>query len=111
MTNINELVNLIERNVYHYIIDSRYRQSNNPADCCSVLIKTEGCEEEPEVDVEGVEGEALLTENRESSIEPPRRRDSSDPVNLSLNSGTSTTSESSHDIVPRYKIYSPTLLD
>ncbi|XP_054014212.1 transcription factor Ken 2 isoform X1 [Hylaeus anthracinus] len=83
--------------------ESQYdgRQSNNPADCCSVLIKTEGCEEEPEVDVEGIEGEALLTENRESSIEPPRRRDSSDPVNLSLNSGTSTTSESSHDIVPR----------
>ncbi|XP_050600574.1 transcription factor Ken 2 isoform X3 [Bombus affinis] len=83
--------------------ESQYdgRQSNNPADCCSVLIKTEGCEEEPEVDVEGVEGETLLAENRESSIEPPRRRDSSDPVNLSLNSGTSTTSESSHDIVPR----------
>ncbi|KAG7205483.1 hypothetical protein KM043_007470 [Ampulex compressa] len=83
--------------------ESQYdgRQSNNPADCCSVLIKTEGCEEEPEVDVEGVEGEALLTEIRESSIEPPRRRDSSDPVNLSLNSGTSTTSESSHDIVHR----------
>ncbi|XP_076662483.1 zinc finger and BTB domain-containing ken and barbie protein isoform X2 [Halictus rubicundus] len=83
--------------------ESQYdgRQSNNPADCCSVLIKTEGCEEEPEVDVEGIEGEAMLTENRESSIEPPRRRDSSDPVNLSLNSGTSTTSESSHDIVPR----------
>lgn len=78
-----------------------HRQSNNPADCCSVLIKTEGCEEEAEVDVEGVE-EALLTEgNRESSIETPRRRDSSDPVNLSLNSGTSTTSESSHDVVAR----------
>lgn len=83
--------------------ESQYdgRQSNNPADCCSVLIKTEGCEEEAEVDVEGVE-EALLTEgNRESSIETPRRRDSSDPVNLSLNSGTSTTSESSHDVVAR----------
>lgn len=77
------------------------RQSNNPADCCSVLIKTEGCEEEPDVDVEGVEGESLLSDNRESSIEPPRRRDSSDPVNLSLNSGASTTSESSHDIINR----------
>ena len=54
------------------------------------------------MDVEGVEGETLLSDNRESSIEPPRRRDSSDPVNLSLNSGTSTTSESSHDIVPRF---------
>ncbi|XP_071635783.1 zinc finger and BTB domain-containing ken and barbie protein isoform X1 [Temnothorax americanus] len=81
--------------------ESQYdgRQSNNPADCCSVLIKTEGCEEEPEVDVEGVEGESLLSDNRESSIEPPRRRDSSDPVNLSLNSGTSVTSDSSHDII------------
>ncbi|XP_026830639.1 transcription factor Ken 2 isoform X2 [Ooceraea biroi] len=80
--------------------ESQYdsRQSNNPADCCSVLIKTEGCEEETEVDVEGVEGENLLTGNRESSIEAPRRRDSSDPVNLSLNSGTSNTNESSHDI-------------
>lgn len=77
-----------------------FRQSNNPADCCSVLIKTEGCEEEPEVDVEGVEGESL-SDNRESSIEPPRRRDSSDPVNLSLNSGTSVTSDSSHDIIHR----------
>ena len=73
------------------------RQSNNPADCCSVLIKSEGCDEEPEVDVEGVEGEAMLTDNTESNIEPPRRRDSSDPVNLSLNSGISTTSDSSHD--------------
>ncbi|XP_011504445.1 PREDICTED: transcription factor Ken [Ceratosolen solmsi marchali] len=91
--------------------ESQYdgRQSNNPADCCSVLIKTEeGCEEEeevePEVDVEGVEsveGETVHSENREGSIEPPRRRDSSDPVNLSLNSGTSTTSDSSHDIVHR----------
>lgn len=78
-----------------------FRQSNNPADCCSVLIKTEGCEEETEVDVEGVEGENLLTGNRESSIEAPRRRDSSDPVNLSLNSGVSNTNESSHDIIHR----------
>jgi len=53
------------------------------------------------VDVEGVEGESLLSDNRESSIEPPRRRDSSDPVNLSLNSGTSVTSDSSHDIIHR----------
>ncbi|XP_051169636.1 transcription factor Ken 2 isoform X1 [Leptopilina boulardi] len=83
--------------------ESQYddRQPNNPADCCSVLIKTESCEEEPDVDVEGVEGESLLSDNRESSIEPPRRRDSSDPVNLSLNSGASTTSEGSHDIVNR----------
>lgn len=75
-----------------------FRQSNNPADCCSVLIKTEGCEEEAEVDVEGMEGEGLVADNRESSTEPPRRRDSSDPVNLSLNSGASITSEGSHDI-------------
>ncbi|XP_012536123.1 transcription factor Ken 2 isoform X2 [Monomorium pharaonis] len=83
--------------------ESQYdgRQSNNPADCCSVVIKTEGCEEETEVDVEGVEGESLLSDNREGSIEPPRRRDSSDPVNLSLNSGTSVTSDSSHDIIHR----------
>ncbi|XP_011145597.1 transcription factor Ken isoform X1 [Harpegnathos saltator] len=81
--------------------ESQYdsRQSNNPADCCSVLIKTEDCEEEPEVDVEGMGSDAA--DNRESNIEPPRRRDSSDPVNLSLNSGASTTSESSHDIVHR----------
>lgn len=81
------------------------RQSNNPADCCSVLIKTEGCEDEPEVDVEGVEGETHhhhLTDDREGSIEPPRRRDSSDPVNLCLNSGASTTSEGSHDVVHRW---------
>jgi hypothetical protein len=78
-----------------------FRQSNNPADCCSVLIKTEGCEEETEVDVEGVEGENLLTGNREGSIEAPRRRDSSDPVNLSLNSGASNTNESPHDIIHR----------
>lgn len=51
--------------------------------------------------MEGVEGEGLLAETREGSIEPPRRRDSSDPVNLSLNSGASTMSESSHDIVHR----------
>ena len=38
---------------------------------------------------------------REGSCEPPRRRDSSDPVNLSINSGTSTTSDSSHDVVHR----------
>lgn len=84
------------------------RQTINPAECCSTLIKTEdGCEgdeeedaAEPEVDVEGVEsteGETSRSENaRESSIEPPRRRDSSDPVNLSLNSGASTASDSSH---------------
>ncbi|XP_025264090.1 transcription factor Ken 2 isoform X1 [Camponotus floridanus] len=80
--------------------ESQYdgRQSNNLADCCSVLIKTEGCEEEPEVDVEGVEGESLLMDNRESNIEAPRRRDSSDPVNLSLNSGASVTSDGSHDV-------------
>ncbi|XP_046742274.1 transcription factor Ken [Diprion similis] len=79
------------------------RQSNNPADCCSVLIKTEGCEDETEVDVEGVEGETHhhLSDNREGSLEPPRRRDSSDPVNLCLNSGASTTSEGSHDVVHR----------
>ncbi|XP_043269752.1 transcription factor Ken 2 isoform X2 [Venturia canescens] len=83
--------------------ESQYdsRQSNNPADCCSVLIKSEGGDEEPEVDVEGVEGEAMLADNRESNIEPPRRRDSSDPVNLSLNSGISTTSDSSHDTTHR----------
>lgn len=95
--------------LYKLIINHYYllynRQSNNPADCCSVLIKTEGCEEEPDVDVEGVEGESLISENRESSIEPPRRRDSSDPVNLSLNSGASTTSESSHDIAHRLVSY------
>ncbi|KAF7990302.1 hypothetical protein HCN44_000107 [Aphidius gifuensis] len=76
------------------------RQSNNPADCCSVLIKSEGCDEEDneqDVDVEGVESDAIHSDNRESSIEPPRRRDSSDPVNLSLNSGTSSKSDSSHD--------------
>lgn len=78
-----------------------FRQSNNPADCCSVLIKMEGCEEEPEVDVEGMENDSLLADNRESNIEPPRRRDSSDPVNLSLNSGASTTSESSRDVMHR----------
>ncbi|KAG8037739.1 hypothetical protein G9C98_005950 [Cotesia typhae] len=82
--------------------ESQYdsRQSNNPADCCSVLIKSEGCDDDPEqdVDVEGVEGDAILTDNGESSIEPPRRRDSSDPVNLSLNSGTSTKSDGSHEL-------------
>lgn len=65
-----------------------------------MLIKSEGCDDddgEPDVDVEGMEGEGMLSDNRESSVEPPRRRDSSDPVNLSLNSGTSTKSESSHD--------------
>nr|XP_012231323.1 PREDICTED: transcription factor Ken 2 isoform X2 [Linepithema humile] len=94
--------------------ESQYdsRQSNNPADCCSVLIKTEeGCEEEQEaeeqepepevdVDVEGMEGESQVTD-REGSIEPPRRRDSSDPVNLSLNSGASVTSDSSYDVIQR----------
>lgn len=55
------------------------------------------------MDVEGVEGESL-SDNRDSSIEPPRRRDSSDPVNLSLNSGTSVTSDSSHDIIHRLDI-------
>lgn len=49
------------------------------------------------MDVEGVEGESL-TDNRESNTETPRRRDSSDPVNLSLNSGTFVTSDDSHDI-------------
>lgn len=86
-----------------------FRQSNNLADCCSVLIKTEGCEEEPEVDVEGVEGESLLMDNRESNIEAPRRRDSSDPVNLSLNSGASVTSDGSHDI-HRSGLYTHTLI-
>lgn len=92
-----------------------------------MLIKTEGCEEEPEVDVEGVEGidsvegvdgldggeggDTILSENRDSSIDPPRRRDSSDPVNLSLNSGASTTSESSHDIVHRLESSLRTCLD
>lgn len=50
------------------------------------------------MDVEGMEGEGLVADNGESNTEPPRRRDSSDPVNLSLNSGASVTSESSHDI-------------
>lgn len=65
-----------------------------------MLIKSEGCDDDPEqdVDVEGVEGDTILTDNGESSIEPPRRRDSSDPVNLSLNSGTSTKSDGSHEI-------------
>ena len=86
-----------------------------------MLIKTEeGGEDEDEaeaeLDVEGVEsmeGETTNTdtggngsgsgqsENRESSIEPPRRRDSSDPVNLSINSGASANNENSQDIVHR----------
>ncbi|XP_057327233.1 transcription factor Ken isoform X1 [Microplitis mediator] len=88
-----------ESSSYESQYDSR-SQSNNPADCCSVLIKSEGCDDDPEqdVDVEGVEGDTILTDNGESSIEPPRRRDSSDPVNLSLNSGTSTKSDGSHEI-------------
>lgn len=45
--------------------------------------------------------ETDAADNRESNTEPPRRRDSSDPVNLSLNSGASTTNESSHDIIHR----------
>lgn len=53
-----------------------------------------------DVDVEGMEGESHVTD-REGSIEPPRRRDSSDPVNLSLNSGASVTSDSSYDIIQR----------
>ncbi|XP_014214462.1 transcription factor Ken isoform X2 [Copidosoma floridanum] len=88
--------------------ESQYdgRQSNNPADCCSVVIKTED-EEEDEEDAEAdevdVESDTTPSENNHetSRIEPPRRRDSSDPVNLSINSGASTTSDSSRDIVHR----------
>lgn len=53
-----------------------------------------------------MEGESHVTD-REGSIEPPRRRDSSDPVNLSLNSGASVTSDSSYDVIQRldYTLY------
>lgn len=100
------------------------RQSSNPADCCSVLIKTEEGENEDnddvdDIDVDGIESNhgadcnskhsshavnssnnnENASSNREHSVEPPRRRDSSDPVNLSLNSAASVTSDQSlnHD--------------
>lgn len=67
-----------------------------------MLIKTENNEEEPEVDVEGVEGETINSETRDSSVEPPRRRDSSDPVNLSINSGASNLNDGNHDNSHRF---------
>lgn len=56
-----------------------------------------------------MEGESHVTD-REGSIEPPRRRDSSDPVNLSLNSGASVTSDSSYDVIQRLDYTLCTLL-
>lgn len=63
------------------------------------MIKTED-EDDGDAEVD-VESDTTPSENHENRIEPPRRRDSSDPVNLSINSGASTTSDSSREIVHR----------
>ncbi|KAJ8670065.1 hypothetical protein QAD02_001324 [Eretmocerus hayati] len=101
-----------ESSSYESQYDNR-RTTSNPADCCSVLIKTEDGTEGDEDDDEDDDDEADDAEvdvercesteenRRDGSVEPPRRRDSSDPVNLSINSGTSTASDSSHDVAHR----------